>query len=244
MELEGKIAIVTGASSGIGLAISEALAKQKVKVVMAARRLPLLMEHAERFRTRYNTEVEPFETDITQEEGIRNLLNYTLEKYGPPNILVNSAGVFKSGSLSTMTMMKHDFIFNLNYTTKINFIREALKYMKEGVILNVSSGAGTTPYAKESAYCSSMAALNMTTQVLDLELKPDIRVYALAPGLVDTEMARREFAEFNMTEKEWAAALKPKDVAERAIDIIRNAENYDKKNDGSVIVPVESGLKV
>lgn len=243
MELEGKIAIVTGASSGIGLAISEALAKQKVKVVMAARRLPLLSENAEKFSNLYNTDVDAVETDMTREKDVLNLLNYTVEKYGPPNILINSAGVFRSGSLKTTTNKQHDFVFNLNYTAKINFIREALKYMKEGVILNVSSGAGTTPYAKESAYCSSMAALNMATQVLDLELKPSIRAYAIAPGLVDTEMARREFAEFNMTEKEWAAALKPKDVAERAIDIIRNAENYDKKNNDSVIVPVESGLK-
>lgn len=243
--LEGKVAIVTGASSGIGLAISEALAKERATVVMAARRLSLLKESAERFSQQYNTIVYAVKTDMMEKESRNYLLDYTIQKHGAPNILVNSAGVWGYEPLSKMTKEEHDMIFNMNYTTKLYFIKEVLKYMKEGVILNISSIAGSKAYDNQVAYCSSMAALNMATKSLDLELKDSIRTYALAPGLVDTKMSRKNFTElFNITEEQWNTALKPSDVADRAVEIINNAKDYDSKyNNGSVIVNMESKLK-
>ncbi len=244
MELEGKVAIVTGASSGIGLAISEALAKEKATVVMAARRKELLDKNAKGFSEKYGAIVDTVATDMTDQESVRNLLKYTIQQHGIPSILVNSAGIFLYKPLAETTSEEYDLVFNLNCRTKINFIREALQDMKKGTIVNISSGAGLKAYANQSAYCSSMASLNSATQVLDLELQPNIRAYAIAPGLVDTEMARKKFTPiFGTTEKEWEKALKPKDVAEEVVKILKNPEEYYEQNNKSVIVPIESGLK-
>lgn len=236
--LEGKIAIVTGASSGIGSAISEALAREKATVVMAARSIDKMNAQATSLKEKYGSVVDAVKTDITNKDDIKNLFNYTIKNYGVPNILVNSAGVFAYKSLRETSMEEHNKIFQLNYTSVVQTIKYALEEITEGVILNISSQAGMEGFDNETAYCASKFALNGFSQSLDKELK-NIRVYALCPGLVDTPLARKSKLPEILgisTEDDWKKQLQVSEVSNKVIEILSNYKNYSD----NAIIPLSS----
>ena len=236
--LEGKIAIVTGASSGIGNAITEALAREKAIVVMAARSIDMMTSQANNLKNKYGSIVDAVKTDLTSEEDIKNLFKYTINTYGIPNILVNSAGVFVYKSLKEMSMEEHNKIFQLNYTSVVQTIKCALENMSEGVIINISSQAGMEGFDNETAYCASKFALNGFSQSLDKELE-NIRVYALCPGLVDTPLARKSKLPKLIgisDEDDWKKQLQVSEVSKKVVEIISNYKNYSD----NVIIPLSS----
>ena len=236
--LEGKIAIVTGASSGIGNAITEALAREKAIVIMAARSIDMMASQANNLKNKYGSIVDAVKTDLTSEEDIKNLFKYTINTYGIPNILVNSAGVFVYKSLKEMSMEEHNKIFQLNYTSVVQTIKCALENMSEGVIINISSQAGMDGFDNETAYCASKFALNGFSQSLDKELE-NIRVYALCPGLVDTPLARKSELPKIIgisDEDDWKKQLQVSEVSKKVVEIISNYNNYSD----NVIIPLSS----
>ena len=236
--LEGKIAIVTGASSGIGNAITEALAKEKAIVVMAARSIDKMNSQATNLKEKYGSVVDAVKTDLTNEEYIKNLFKYTIKNYGIPKILVNSAGVFTYKSLKETTMEEHNKIFQLNYTSVVQTIKCALESMSEGVIINISSQAGLEGFDNETAYCASKFALNGFSQSLDKELE-NIRVYALCPGLVDTPLARKSKLPEILgisSEDDWKKQLQVSEVSNKTLEIISNYKIYSD----NAIIPLSS----
>jgi len=164
-QLASKVAIVTGASRGIGRAISVALAQEAATVVLAARSIQKLQETA----------------DQTEEESIKNLVKVTHEKFSRLDILVNNAGVTHSAKLEETTTEDWERCMQVNVRAPFILCREALGLLRKsqaGYIINIASVVGVKGYPLQSAYTSSKHALRGMTISLAEELKgSNIRVH-------------------------------------------------------------------
>jgi 3-oxoacyl-[acyl-carrier protein] reductase len=190
-QLASKIAIVTGASRGIGRAISIALAKEGATVVLAARSADKLQETADRI-TDLGGRAEIVLTELTEEASIRNLVKATKDKFNRLDILINNAGVTHSAKLENTTTRDWQRCINVNARAPFILCREALPLLKESQaasIVNIASVVGVKGYPLQSAYTSSKHALRGMTISLAEELKgSNVRVHLLCPGGVDTDM--------------------------------------------------------
>jgi ketoreductase RED2 len=182
------VALVTGSSSGIGAAIATALAERGVSVVVnssssvtAGERLAAALPDATYARA-----------DISDEAEAAKLVATAVERYGRLDILVNNAGtteVIPHHDLDACTNEIWERIFRVNVFGTWNVIRAAAPHLRaagDGVIVNITSLAGVRPTGSSIPYAASKAALNHLTLLLANVLGPEIRVNALAPGLIDT----------------------------------------------------------
>jgi len=190
-QLEGKVAVVTGASRGIGRAISVALGGQGAAVVLAARAMEKLEETAELVR-KAGGRAEIVVTELTDEDSIRNLVEVTGERFGRLDILVNNAGVTHSAALEETAAVDWERCMQVNARAPFILCREALGLLRQapaGRIVNIASVVGVKGYRLQSAYTASKHALRGMTISLAEELKgSNVRVHLLCPGGVDTEM--------------------------------------------------------
>ena len=193
-DLEGKVAIVTGASSGLGEQFSNALAECGASVVLAARRGDLLRRLADELSERYGVKTLAVETDVARESDVVGLVERTVEELGTVDVLVNNAGMYIVKPLVEQTLEDWRVVMDVNLTSAFLGCREAAKVMipkRSGAIVNVAStfGFGGTVFPEVSYYASKggMVAL---TKALAVELgKDNIRVNALAPGFFPTAMS-------------------------------------------------------
>lgn len=190
-ELVGKVAIVTGASRGIGRAISLALAGEGAAVVLAARSIEKLEETAEQV-SKAGGQAEIVVTELTEEDSIKNLVKATAEKFGRLDILVNNAGVTHSAPLAETATQDWEKCMWVNARAPFILCREALGLLSKaeaGCIINIASVVGVKGYPLQSAYTSSKHALRGMTISLSEELRgSNVRVHLLCPGGVDTDM--------------------------------------------------------
>jgi len=190
-ELVGKVAMVTGASRGIGRAISVALAGEGAAVVLAARAVEKLEEAAEQV-SKAGGQAEIVVTELTEEDSIKNLVEVTTEKFGRLDILVNNAGVTHSAPLAETTTADWERCMWVNARAPFILCREALGLLSKaeaGCIINIASVVGVKGYPLQSAYTSSKHALRGMTISLAEELRgSNVRVHLLCPGGVDTDM--------------------------------------------------------
>jgi NAD(P)-dependent dehydrogenase (short-subunit alcohol dehydrogenase family) len=160
-QLAEKVALVTGASRGIGRAISIALARQAATVVLTARSKQKLNETAEQVRqTGGDAEVVP--TELADEKAIRNLVHVIDEKYGRLDILVNNAGVTHSAKLQETATADWDRCFQINARAPFILCRQALPLLEKApfaYIVNIASVVGVKGYPLQSAYTASKHAL-------------------------------------------------------------------------------------
>ncbi len=192
--LEGKVAVVTGASSGLGEQFSHALAECGASVVLAARRSELLERLANELTDRHGVKTLAVETDVRREYDIVRLVARTVEEFGTVDVLVNNAGMYIVKPLVDQTLDDWRVVMDVNLTSAFLGCREAAKVMipkRSGAIVNVAStfGFGGTIFPEVSYYASKggMVAL---TKALAVELgKSNIRVNALAPGFFPTAMS-------------------------------------------------------
>ncbi len=189
--LAGKIAIVTGASRGIGRAICIALAQEGATIVLAARSSDTLQEAADRV-TQAGGKAHVVVTELTDEESIKNLVNQTEETFGRLDVLVNNAGITHSSTLEETATEDWDRCMQVNARAPFILCREALPLLRQspaGYIINIASVVGVKGYPLQSAYTSSKHALRGMTISLSEELRDsNIRVHLLCPGGVDTDM--------------------------------------------------------
>ena len=192
--LAGKVAMVTGASRGIGRVISVALAKEGAELVLAARSVAGLEETA-RLVVEAGGRAEIITVELTDEESIKNLVAGVKEKVGRLDILVNNAGVTHSAKLEETAVADWDRCFETNVRAPFIVCREALGLLRAspaGWIINMSSSVGVKGYALQSAYAASKHALRGMSMVLAEELAgSNVRVQLLCPGAVLTEMVGR-----------------------------------------------------
>ncbi|MEM8650925.1 MAG: SDR family oxidoreductase [Pseudomonadota bacterium] len=191
-ELEGKAALITGASAGIGAAAARELAKHGVKLVLVARSVEAIEELAAEIKAdgRKATAVP---CDVSDHAAMTAAVKTCVNEYGSIDILVNNAGVIDP--ISRLTESDPEDWGNsidINLKGVYNGLHNALPQMegqKSGVVINISSGAANQPLEGWSAYCASKAAARMLTRAAHLEYAAKgIRVVGLSPGTVATEM--------------------------------------------------------
>jgi 3-oxoacyl-[acyl-carrier protein] reductase len=222
-QLAGKVAIVTGASRGIGRAISVALAREAATVVLAARSIQQLQVTAGQV-TKAGGEAHVVYVELTEEKSIRNLIKVTGEKLGRLDILVNNAGVTHSAELEQTSTEDWQRCISINARAPFILCREALPLLKKSesaYIINISSVVGIKGYPLQSAYTASKHALRGMTMSLAEELRgSNIRVHLLCPGGVDTDMADKARPDIAKDE-----LIKPQEIAELVLYLVTHKGN-------------------
>jgi NAD(P)-dependent dehydrogenase (short-subunit alcohol dehydrogenase family) len=193
----GQVALVTGASSGIGEHFAEVLAAAGAKVAAAARRVDRLAELARRVEAGGGSCL-PVSCDVTDRQSIVAAIAATEEQLGPPSILVNNAGVVVSKPLFEHTEEDWDYVVDTNlkgaWLAAREFAHHLVEQKRPGRIINISSILASRTIGYVPAYCAAKAGLTHLTHVLAMELaRYGILVNALAPGYVETDFNREYF---------------------------------------------------
>lgn len=194
MNLENKIALITGSTRGIGKSIAKLFAKNNATVIICGRNIESSKKTIEELSTELNINKDkffPLELDISNKENIKNAVDTVINKFNKIDILINNAGITSNVSLLESTDEDFFNMFNINFFGVVTLTREVVKYMKDngGSIINTSSMVGTYGARNQSAYASSKFAINGLTKSLAKELGIyNIRVNAVAPGVVETDM--------------------------------------------------------
>jgi 3-oxoacyl-[acyl-carrier protein] reductase len=189
-KLRGKVAVVTGASKGIGAGIAKALAAEGAAVAVnyassrsGADKVVAEIEKA-------GGKAVAIQGDMSKSEDIARLFAETKQAFGTPNVLVNNAGVFQFDPLENVKPEEFHRQFNTNVLGPILAAKEAASYFGSdgGSIINVSSIVSTRAFPQSVVYSATKSALDSVTRVLAAELGPrNIRVNTLAPGMIETE---------------------------------------------------------
>jgi cyclopentanol dehydrogenase len=189
----GKVAIVTGAASGMGRSHAIELAREGAKVVLTDVQQELGREAAQKI-VRDGGTAQFLSLDVTNAEQWRSVVETTIRAFGQLNILVNNAGVYVYSNVVDMTVAQWDNVFSVNAKGTFLGCREAIPAMKAaggGSIINVSSNFALVGRPGFSAYCASKGAIRLFTKAIAAELAADnIRANSLHPGLVETDMTR------------------------------------------------------
>lgn len=200
--LRGRVAVVTGAARGIGLAISHRLAEAGATVALVDREGALVEQAAADVATRHGVDTVAFAVDISDERAVDMLADSVSSRLGPPHIWVNNAGIYPAASLIDTDLQLWSTTLDVNLTGAFLCSRAAARQMMasddEGaVIINVSSVSGLRGRPRLSAYSASKHGVTGLTRALAVELGPvGIRVMGVAPSVVDTPgmRGRREAA--------------------------------------------------
>jgi NADP-dependent 3-hydroxy acid dehydrogenase YdfG len=213
-KLAGKVAMITGASSGIGRASALALAQEGANLVLTARRQNRLEELEATIRQNGGKAISVI-GDATQEDTARQCVAKALQTFGRVDILINNVGVGNYKNLVDTSAAEYDEMMDTNVRSTFLFTRHTVPAMVEqgsGTILMISSMAGIYGFAGEAVYCATKFAQVGFAQALDKELRPHgIKVGVICPGGVKTEFALGK----GRTEPGVAESgmLEPEDVA-------------------------------
>src|SRR5262249_4759571 len=194
--LHGKVAIVTGGSRGIGLAIARALVAENVQVAVTGRNEAQLSRARQAIERAGPGAVETLRADVRDYEQISRAVDATSARFGALDFLINNAGVGIFADVGAMTLQQWSEVIDTNLTGAFNASHAALPHFRRrgaGFIVNISSLAGKNPFAGGAAYCASKAGLNAFSEALMQEVRYDnIRVSSIMPGSVATEFSGNE----------------------------------------------------
>ena len=237
MLLKDKVAIITGASRGIGWAIARRFLQEGARVVACARHiekaqsilkgisLPVGATHA--------SPLQIIPTDVSKPDQVEEMVQKTLDKWGQIHILINNAGITRDGLLVRMSLEDWQEVIGVNLTGAFLCSKAVSKSMisqRSGAILNITSIIGLTGNAGQANYAASKAGLIGLTKSLAKELASrSIRVNAVAPGFIETEMT----AGMDQKAKEGALGQIPlgyfgkaEDVADAALFLVSDQARY------------------
>jgi 3-oxoacyl-[acyl-carrier protein] reductase len=218
--LAGKVALVTGGSRGIGLAIAHALAADGVNVSVTGLSDAHLSAARLKIASAGPAAVETLRADVRRYDEIERAINATVGRFGGLDILVNNAGIGIFADVADMTPAQWADIIDTNLTGLFNACHAAIPHLRQrggGSIVNISSLSGTNPFVKGAAYCASKAGVNAFSESLMQELRYDgIRVSCVAPGSVATEFAHGDASKG----ADWKVS--PDEVAEVVLNLLRH----------------------
>ncbi|PYS83727.1 MAG: short-chain dehydrogenase [Acidobacteria bacterium] len=227
MNYQGKTAIVTGGTRGIGRAIAEALVREGMNVCIGARNADEIKEAANALT--FDSEedsgvgcVTGATCDVRVYEECEALVAHAVEEFGGVDVLVNNAGIGLFKPVEEMTAEEFRAVLETNLFGVFHCCRAAIPVMKRrggGYIVNISSLAGANPHPRMAAYNASKFGLNGFSEALMQEVRHDrIKVSYIMPGSVNTEFGGDSVSE----EKSWQ--LQPEDIARVVVDLLRHDE--------------------
>jgi 3-oxoacyl-[acyl-carrier protein] reductase len=191
--LRGKVAIVTGGSRGIGLAIARALVAEGVQVAVTGRSEAHLAAARPKIEAAGPGAVETLQADMRRFADVQRAVDATVARFGGLDVLINNAGIGIFQPVEAMTPEQWSDVIDTNLTGVFNACHAALPHLKSrggGFIINISSLAGKNPFAQAAAYCASKAGLNAFSEALMQEVRHDnIRVSYVLPGSVATDFS-------------------------------------------------------
>ncbi|RJS61150.1 SDR family oxidoreductase [Bacillus sp. PK3_68] len=193
-QLQGKTAIVTGASSGIGLAIAKELAGEGANVVLAARRIEKLQDLENEINQSESAKALAIQTDVTNTEDVQQLIQKAQETFGQVDILVNNAGQMLASTIRSGEVEEWDRMIDVNIKGVLYGINAALPSMLEqmsGHIINIASVSGLEVTKMSTVYSATKFAVRAISTGLEKELaRTGVRVTNISPGMVDTPLSR------------------------------------------------------
>lgn len=246
--LEGKVAIVTGSSRGIGYAIAKLFLKEKARaVICGSKKESAEKAKEELLKLGYEKEnILPLSVNMTNPEEIKSLVKEVINKWHKIDILVNNAGITNNIPFLDSTREQFISMFNINFFGVVDLTREVAKHMKEkggGSIINTSSMVGINGAKGQADYASSKSAINGLTISLAKELGPyNIRVNAVAPGVVGTDMFKdavsNEMKQMLIKMTPLSKMADPDDLAGAYLYLASDASNFTT----GTIIKVDGGL--
>lgn len=209
--LTDKIAVVTGAGSGIGEAIATLLHEEGAKVVLAGRNKDKLQNVANQLA---QDSVKVVPTDVTKKEEVDKLIKMAQQTFGGLDIVINSAGQMLSSKITDYQVDEWDSMIDVNIKGTLYTAKAALPTMLEqssGHLINIASISGFEVTKSSTIYSATKAAVHTITQGLEKELaKTGVKVTSISPGMVDTAIT----ATYNPTDRK---KLEPQDIAEAVL---------------------------
>jgi NAD(P)-dependent dehydrogenase (short-subunit alcohol dehydrogenase family) len=240
MQLQGKVALVTGASSGIGRATAIRFAREGARVALLGRNTAALGEVADEIREIAQTSETSLliVADVRDPDRRERAVESAVERFGSLDILVNAAGVLATGTVENTDLQSWREMFEINVDAVFHLTQLATPHLKssKGAVVNVSSVTGLRAFPGVLAYCASKAAVDQITRCTALELAADgIRVNAVNPGVVVTELHRRggmedpayeAFLEHSKSTHPLGKVGRPEDVAEAILYLASEGSSW------------------
>jgi NAD(P)-dependent dehydrogenase (short-subunit alcohol dehydrogenase family) len=201
---DGKLALVTGGSSGIGHAVASRLSAEGARVVVADLAPPIA-----------RSRISAIELDVTEEQAVVAAVNFIVSEYGPPEVVVNCAGIVREGSAQQTSRADWQHVLDVNLTGTFLVCRYTLPPMIErrsGAIINVASDAAIVGQRSQAAYCASKGGVAQFTRAAALDVAAfGVRVNCVCPCFVDTPLFQKWVASSTDPEgvRAEAAAVQP-----------------------------------
>ncbi len=215
------VVVVTGGSRGIGAEIVKTLANENYKVILNYNNSKEQAEKIQQELLEQGKQIEIIKADVSKKEEAEKLIQFSLNKFNKIDVLINNAGISQEGLFTDVTEEEWQKIINTNLNSVFYCTQQALKYMiqkQQGCIINISSIWGETGASCEVAYSTTKAAINGMTKALAKEVGPsNIRVNAIAPGIIDTDMNKK----LTIEELEQIKEEIPLNKIGKAIDIAK-----------------------
>lgn len=222
MDLNGKVAIVTGSTKGIGRAIAESLVREGVNVCVSARSEDEVKRAVGELSEAGEGNVTGAVCDVRNYDEVRALFEHTVAEFGGVDVLVNNAGIGMFQSVEEMSPEDFRAVLETNLNSVFYACHEAIPLLRQrggGYIINISSLAGANPHPRMAAYNASKFALNGFSEALMQEVRHDrIKVSYIMPGSVNTYFG----GDRPSAEQSWQ--LQPADVARVVLDLLRHDE--------------------
>jgi len=218
--LRGKVALVTGGSRGIGLAIARALVADGARVAITGRSAAHLSSARPLIEAAGPGSVETLQTDMRRYDEVERAVGAVVSRFGGLDILINNAGVGIFADVASMTPDQWAEVIDTNLTGVFNACHASLPHLRGrggAFIINISSLAGTNAFAGAAAYCASKAGLNAFSEALMQEVRyDDVRVSYVMPGSVATAFSSGDAAKGG----EWK--IRPEEVADVVLNLLRH----------------------
>jgi NAD(P)-dependent dehydrogenase (short-subunit alcohol dehydrogenase family) len=202
LRLDGKVALITGSTRGIGRELATGFARSGARVWVHGRSQNEAEQLADELGGRFVV------ADLNEPNGVRAIAETVIAAESQLDVLVNNAGVEETMPIAAMDMARFDVVWHVNIRAPVELVHRLLPLLRAAPaasVINVTSIHDVVPYAQNSAYCASKAALAMVTRTIAIELGPEgIRVNNLAPGAVETDINREVLDQIGREQfREW-----------------------------------------